>query len=482
VAYLPEFKNDLFISYRRVIDEGAVGWVSSFQNALHQHLKRLVGDVAIWRDKGQLRTGDQWRDELGEAIESAAIYLAVISRTYLESRECRNELDLMLAMLRADQGKGRRRIFPVYMQPPKVEDDVPAELQGTQHREFFERRADAPLGFSEIEARPDCLEFQQRLTWLAQELTVALERLRDDSLARFAGFVFVADVEPGLYRDRDELSADLFDHRYLVAPEREYLWSSVDIERQIGADLRKSQLSIHLVTPQGLNSEAEVDQARRQLQLAVEAMERNGRPPPLVWVSTREGASVPLQGFLDEIEGPLADRGVEVLVASPKGLEDLKQEVYKRLAPQRPTPPPTAIPAASDDLVVLVDDGDCDAFAAMRVRLIEDFDTEAVPVRLAGSAARDATALAQALAGTPRCLVYWGAQPEDWLQQILRMPSLSAHLGRKCFGILVGAPGSAEKRQFVTRKAHVIRLDDGAECADQELRDFLARDHLSPER
>jgi hypothetical protein len=182
LAYLPEFKNDLFISYRRAINEGPDRWVSSFQKALHLSLKQLVGDkVVIWRDEEQLHTGDNWRDKLVEALESAAIYLAIISRTYLESRECRNELDLMLAMLRADLGKRQHRIFPVYVHPPRSGADVPAELQGTHHREFFERRDDAPLGFSELDARPDCLEFQQRLARLAQEVTVALERLRDDS-------------------------------------------------------------------------------------------------------------------------------------------------------------------------------------------------------------------------------------------------------------------------------------------------------------
>jgi TIR domain len=211
LAYLPEFKNDLFISYRRAINEGPDRWVSSFQKALHLSLKQLVGDkVVIWRDEEQLHTGDNWRDKLVEALESAAIYLAIISRTYLESRECRNELDLMLAMLRADLGKRQHRIFPVYVHPPRSGADVPAELQGTHHREFFERRDDAPLGFSELDARPDCLEFQQRLARLAQEVTVALERLRDDSLTRFIGGVFVADVEPGLCRDRDNLCADLF--------------------------------------------------------------------------------------------------------------------------------------------------------------------------------------------------------------------------------------------------------------------------------
>ncbi len=467
MAYLPEFKNDLFISYRRVINEGPDRWVSSFQKALHLSLRQLVGDaVVIWRDEEQLHTGDDWREKLVDAMKSAAIYLAIISRTYLESRECRNELDLMLAALRDDRNQGRRRIFPVYMQPPRSEDDVPVELQTRQRREFFERRQDAPLGFSEIDA--DCLEFQQRLAWLAQELTIALERLRDASLSRFIGRVFVADVEPGLYRDRDNLCADLFDRRYLVAPDREYLWSSAQIEREIRNDLEDARMSIHLVTPQGLRTEAEVEQARHQLDLAIDVMGCRDRPPPLVWVSAREGASTALQRFLLEIDGPFADKGVEVLEMPTCNLEDLKALVYKKLAPA----PTFAAPAAAGaEVVVLLEDADYDAFGAMRTRLVEEFDIEAVPIRFGGGIVRDAAALAQALSAGSRCLIYWATQPEGWLQQLLRVPQLADRLGRERLVILAAAPDNAEKRQFVTRKARVIR--EGA-SADRELREFFS--------
>lgn len=474
MAYLPEFKNDLFISYRRAINEGPDRWVSSFQQALHLNLRRLVGDnVTIWRDEEQLLTGDDWRDKLVEALESAAIYLAIISRTYLDSRECRNELDLMLDKLRSAPGKGQRQIFPVFMQPPRSDADVPSELKGTQKRDFFERRTDTPLGFAEIDARPDCLEFQQRLSWLAQEVTVALERLHGEALSRFVGRVFVADVEPGLYRDRDDLRADLFDRRYRVVPEREYLWSSTDIERDIRADLQDALMSVHLVTPAGLRSEVEVEQARRQLSLALEVLGRRGGPPPVVWVSSREGASDALQAFLSEIDGPLADQGVEVLVG---GLKDLKTQVYERLAP-RPPPPPPAPVVADDDVVALVQDDEYDTFGATRRRLFLEFDVEAVPLRLVGDAARDGAALTKALAASPRCLIYWGAQPEDWLQQLLHLPQLAGHLGRERLAILAAAPDSAAKRQFLTRKARVIREGDSV---DRELREFFSRPPAAP--
>ena len=445
MAYLPEFANDIFISYRRVIDEGPDRWVQSFEAALRLQLKALVGDVAVWRDVEKINTGDDWRSQLVTALEGAALYLAIISRTYLDSRECRNELDQMLARLH-DGSKGPRKLFPIYKQPPRSEADVPAELQAIQRREFFARRPEAPLGFSELDAHPDDREFQQRLAWLAQEMTIALEMLHDQSQKRLVGQVFVADVEHGLYRDRDNLVADLLNQRYRVLPEHEYLWHTADIEHEIRANLEQAKLAIHLVTPSGLESEAEVAQARQQLVLAIEVMRKRSLPAPVVWISSKTGANALLQAFIQEIEGPFADQGVEVLIG---GMEDLKSLIYKRLAP-------APVVVAGDDLAVLVEDADFEAFGPTRALLLEQFGVETVPVRLRGSAPHDLAAMTQALAACSRCLIFWGAQPEDWLQQVLRLAPLAPFLGERLC-VLAADPPAAEKNLFVSKKAKIVR-------------------------
>ena len=472
MAYLPEFKNDLFISYRRVVNEGPDRWVSSFEKSLRVHLNRyLVGKVEIWRDENQLHTGDDWREKLVEALESTAIYLAIISRTYLDSSECRNELDLMLGKLRATVGELQRKIFPIFIHKPRVGTELPPELTGKHTRYFYRDSTDAPLGFAEITA--NCPEFDERLGRLAQELTFVLESLHGEALSRFVGRVFVADVEPGLYDARDALKADLFDRRYRVAPEREYMWNSTDIERDIRADLQDALMSVHLVTPAGLRTEVEVEQARRQLVLAIDVMKRRKAPPPVVWVSSRKGASQALQAFLSEIDGTFADQEVEVLVGE---LGDLKTQIYARLEPP-PPPRPATVVLAEQDVVALLHVDEFDAFGATRRRLLDEFGIEAIPVRLLGDAARDAVALTKTLATSPRCLIFWGAQPEDWLQDLLHLPQLAGHLGPERLAILAAAPDDAAKRQFVTRKARVIRAGGDA---DRELREFFSRAPAGP--
>ena len=64
MGFLPQFKNDLFISYRRAANESQDRWVDTFCNNVRTELRDRVGDVAIWRDTAELRAGDTWRPEI----------------------------------------------------------------------------------------------------------------------------------------------------------------------------------------------------------------------------------------------------------------------------------------------------------------------------------------------------------------------------------------------------------------------------------
>jgi hypothetical protein len=55
MGYLPYFKNDIFISYRRGSREGQDKWVDAFCDWLRISLTDLVGDITIWRTKPAMR-------------------------------------------------------------------------------------------------------------------------------------------------------------------------------------------------------------------------------------------------------------------------------------------------------------------------------------------------------------------------------------------------------------------------------------------
>ena len=96
MGYLPQFKNDIFISYRHASDEARNKWVYNLRDELDLRLADLVGKIDIWRDKEEILAGDQWRQRIAEALDNTAIFLAIVSGSYFESEECRKEMDQFL--------------------------------------------------------------------------------------------------------------------------------------------------------------------------------------------------------------------------------------------------------------------------------------------------------------------------------------------------------------------------------------------------
>ena len=99
--------------------------MDNFCDSLRASLRDLVGDVQMWRDTAELRAGDAWRSEIAEAVDSAGIFLAVISRTYFDSDECRKALDRLLGRLKSAEAAGGRKLVPIFKHPPKPDQTLP---------------------------------------------------------------------------------------------------------------------------------------------------------------------------------------------------------------------------------------------------------------------------------------------------------------------------------------------------------------------
>jgi len=69
MGYLPQFKNDLFISYRHASNAARDKWVDRFREELVLRLEDLVGKIDIWRDQEEILAGDQWRQRISDALE-----------------------------------------------------------------------------------------------------------------------------------------------------------------------------------------------------------------------------------------------------------------------------------------------------------------------------------------------------------------------------------------------------------------------------
>ena len=233
MSYLPQFKNDIFLSYRRVSNDSPDRWVDSFCSNLLSELRDRVGDVQMWRDTEVLHAGDAWRPEIAEAVESTAIFLALFNRTYFDSDECRKELDRFIGQIKRD-GDTARKLMPVFKHPLRDPSELPPEVNELGRHEFFvwEDRA-----FRELNPKRDAEVYWERMVRMATDITVALEDLQGQQRRDAVGKVFISRVGPELLQERERLRGALRQRGLHVVPANEYLWNAEDHEQRIVNDL-----------------------------------------------------------------------------------------------------------------------------------------------------------------------------------------------------------------------------------------------------
>jgi TIR domain-containing protein len=443
MGYAPQFKNDIFVSYRRVSNAGPDRWVDAFCDQLRIQLNELVGDVAIWRDTGKLGDGDLFHDEIAKALDSTAIFLAIISGTYFESAECVGELDRFLGTFKSAADGRQRRIVPVLKQP--VGDELPPELGEIDQRQFFEFR---PKGSDQfIEYRPDLSEdtarlFASALAALAQDLRRALKTLRGEAQMSAEATIFLAEVGPELRQERVNLTQDLQQRGYRVVPDRPILWNSSAGVQLVQRNLEDAQLCVHLVSTSATLDPKRIQATRKQLDLALDASKRRNAVP-LVWFQPLE-ANAPVNELADYVRRDLANEGVEYAEGS---FEDFKSYIYEKLPKKTTTPP---------DVAVILDEGDVTTSAGLMERLTADLHIEPKRVVLTGTAPKDPAAFARTMDRCPRALILWGAQSEDWLTEVLSLDVLANHAGVGRLGVYIEGPATPEKATFRTSKARII--------------------------
>jgi hypothetical protein len=467
MAYLPQFRNDLFVSYRRSSNAGDDPWVDNFCASVRAQLRDLVGEVQIWRDTAELRAGDAWRPEIAEAVDSAAIFLALISRTYFDSDECRKELDRFLGRLkRSDEDSGLpgipgggRKLVPVFKHPPRADQELPRELAEIGHHAFFNLD---PKPWRELDPRRDHDDYHERLGRVVFDLMSALEELHGLQKKRSRGSVFVANVAPELLQERERLRSDLRQRGFRVVPEHEYLWNADDHRERIARDLGEALLCVHLVQRQASVEPLTPARTRLQLELAHAEMRQRGRPAPLVWIQPAEATDPGCAALVDFIESDLANQGVDYLQGS---LEDLKTLMFDKL----PQPTPAAAPKPKQ-VALLVEDNDLADIGPLKGLLADKLGLEPRPLKFNGSTPRDAERLARTLAACPQAVIVWHRQSEDWVFDLLDLDALAGHLGPDKLAIVTIGADSDEKASFTTRKARMVPALVGS--GEAELRRF----------
>ena len=461
MGYLPQFRHDLFISYRRVSNDTPDRWVDTFCDDMRSQLRERVGEVAIWRDTSELRAGDAWRPEIAEAVESTGIFMALMARTYFDSDECRKELDRFLGRLKAPEGNGGRKLLPIYKHPPRNPDEMPAELREIGHHEFFVQE---PRGWRELDRKRDADDYWERMSRMVQDLTQALEDLHGRQKKQALGSIFINRVAPELLQERERLRSDLQQRGFRVVPEHEILWNAADHQQRLVQDLSGALLSVHLVSGNASIEPLSAERDRAQLALAQAELARLGRPAPLVWIQGAASVAPQQQALIDYIRNDLCNAGVDYLQGS---LEELKTQLLDSLP--RPTTPVLVKPPK---LAVLVEAADLADLGPLKALLAGKLGLDVRSVGFRGSQPEDEARLRKTLALCGQVLVFWSRQPEDWVTDLFDLEALAGHLGRDRLGVYVSGEGSVQKSTFENASARVLQALVSQNEAG--LREFLA--------
>lgn len=278
MAFLsPEYEFDVFVSYSHANDHDK--WVTRFLEGLRNRLAEHPSkDIKIFYDARSLQGNHELTPELRRAVAASAVFLPIVSRSYMTSEWCRAECRTFL-----EANPNRRwagRVFPV-----RYDNVSPAAYQALLEGdvlgyEFFgpTERGDAIAEFA-----PDSEEFRTRLLALREHVAEQLIRLKTAAVAPSATSmvgasaavapavsnaepsgaepsgaepssedadrprVFVAETAPALNRLRDELVATLEGSRATVVRAGADFFEAAGFETRYDELLRQADVFVQLL-------------------------------------------------------------------------------------------------------------------------------------------------------------------------------------------------------------------------------------------
>jgi hypothetical protein len=312
MAWVPGFEHDVFISYARVDnataeDDPQQGWVSQFHRHLNIALSKKIGlldRLKIWRDTREIQGNQLFDKTIQDAVQGAAVFVALDSHGYQASEYCRRELEWFYQKAQKDSAGlaagddyrifhlllnnvpwptwpkefGRTSGFPFHDAPDRDHDGEPGEPCSEMFRTGMRALAEAiHATLTRLKNRPTTLDAPphqetSRFSIYVADTSDTLSSVRKrvlNELKPSTDLKVVTGVPPPFdgaahdQRVRNELeAADLSVHLLDAYPGREIVdqEGSSYPQRQVELALAhgKSQL---IWTPQSLSRESIEDEA-----------------------------------------------------------------------------------------------------------------------------------------------------------------------------------------------------------------------------
>src|SRR5215216_2598125 len=136
-----------FWSYVHADDDAEGGRILSLASRLAAAYRLLTAeDLQLFRDRDDVRWGDEWRSRIDQAIAGTTFFLPILTPSYFTSQECRRELLKFTA--EAKRLGLEQLIMPIYWAPiPELDrlgedaaDEAIALVARYQWQDFREAR------------------------------------------------------------------------------------------------------------------------------------------------------------------------------------------------------------------------------------------------------------------------------------------------------------------------------------------------------
>jgi hypothetical protein len=184
-TYVPNFQNDIFVSYAHVDDQplpggDSKGWITTFIRLFKISLAKKLGRqdaFSLWMDY-ELRGNQLVTPDIDNQIKNSATFIFILSNSYLASHWCRLEFHTFVQQAGIDSG----RLFMIEHEPIAAEDKLPefTELLGYS---FWIKDSDTgrvrTLGLPKLNSDRD-VQYYEEVDRLAKELADKLKKLKKE--------------------------------------------------------------------------------------------------------------------------------------------------------------------------------------------------------------------------------------------------------------------------------------------------------------
>jgi hypothetical protein len=234
VAYVPDLANDLFLSYAHADDPK---WIRAFEQGLREAVRRRLGlDIAVWQDTGELRLGQNWREEIENAIARTAAMVLVLSPSYESSKWCYRERKHFLDQFpegKVPSAGTIHRLLKV-VKLPWHENRHLRFLGELQHIDFYRDDGKAALEFP-----PGSDDFRRKVAEAAESIAALLRAMR-----RQKERVYVATPAQDCFEHWEGLRNELLRQGFDVQPDgpRDAAFE----DSVLRAEMNGSVLSVHM--------------------------------------------------------------------------------------------------------------------------------------------------------------------------------------------------------------------------------------------